>query len=67
MLMDKVMQICTRKQMSTLWLEVRASNNIALNLYISYGFTEQERRKNYYNSAAGKEDAVIMKYQIAPG
>jgi len=64
LLLDKVIQICTQKQMSAIWLEVRASNNTALNLYKSHGFAEQERRKNYYDSDLGKEDALIMKRQV---
>ncbi|MEM9540577.1 MAG: ribosomal protein S18-alanine N-acetyltransferase [Cyanobacteria bacterium P01_E01_bin.42] len=38
-------------------LEVRASNQIALSLYQTFGFKEAGRRKNYY---PGDEDALIL-------
>jgi len=47
--------------MATLWLEVRASNVIARQLYQVNYFDEIEVRKGYYDSPQGKEDAVIMK------
>lgn len=39
-------------------LEVRASNHIARNLYVKYGFTERGIRKGYYTD--NREDALIM-------
>ncbi len=41
-------------------LEVRESNNNAINLYTKCGFKEIHRRKNYY----GNEDAIIMERSI---
>ena len=60
-LTQKVIDICTQKKMATIWLEVRVSNSIALNLYESHGFTGQEVRKKYYEAKEGREDAIIMK------
>lgn len=37
-------------------LEVRKSNEIAINLYKKYGFVEIAIRKNYYNN----EDGILM-------
>lgn len=42
------------------WLEVRASNQPAINLYHSAGFQPAGVRKGYYQNAAGSEDAVVM-------
>lgn len=42
------------------WLEVRASNQSAIHLYQKHGFIEAGCRPNYYSSATGKEDAIIM-------
>jgi ribosomal-protein-alanine N-acetyltransferase len=42
------------------WLEVRASNVAAVHLYEQHGFIEVGRRRNYYSSATGKEDALMM-------
>ena len=47
-----------RDNLSTLTLEVRASNAPAAALYEKHGFTAVGRRKNYYN--APKEDAILM-------
>ncbi|MBF0193694.1 MAG: ribosomal protein S18-alanine N-acetyltransferase [Magnetococcales bacterium] len=42
-------------------LEVRASNNSAINLYKKIGFETLHIREKYYKSATGPEDAVVMK------
>ncbi|MBY5921514.1 ribosomal protein S18-alanine N-acetyltransferase [Ferrimonas balearica] len=42
------------------FLEVRASNLAALTLYQKMGFAEDGRRKGYYPTADGREDAVLM-------
>ncbi|MEH2920475.1 ribosomal protein S18-alanine N-acetyltransferase [Samsonia erythrinae] len=44
----------------TLWLEVRASNARAIALYESLGFNEVSVRRDYYPTAQGREDAIIM-------
>ena len=45
----------------TLWLEVRASNQVAIQLYQSLGFNEVTVRKRYYpTSDGGREDAIVM-------
>lgn len=48
----------------TLWLEVRASNTTAIALYESLGFNEATIRRNYYPTAQGREDAIIMALPI---
>lgn len=45
---------------TTLWLEVRSSNNQAIALYNSMGFNEVSVRRNYYPAQNGREDAIIM-------
>ncbi|MDP0071552.1 ribosomal protein S18-alanine N-acetyltransferase [Glaesserella parasuis] len=50
-----------QKQITTLWLEVRASNTTAQKLYFSLGFNEVAVRKNYYPTQdGGRENAVVM-------
>ena len=44
----------------TLFLEVRASNQPAIQLYHKLGFNEVGQRPQYYPSANGREDALIM-------
>lgn len=48
------------KQISELWLEVRASNQVAIGLYERFGFVCADTRPNYYRNAQGAEDAHIM-------
>ncbi len=43
-----------------MFLEVRAGNGRALNLYQSVGFGQIGVRKDYYPGALGREDAVCM-------
>ena len=41
-------------------LEVRPSNKVAVNLYLSMGFNEAGCRKDYYPGEKGREDALIF-------
>ena len=42
------------------FLEVRASNAGAQAFYRAAGFVEDGRRKDYYRSGQGREDALLM-------
>jgi ribosomal-protein-alanine N-acetyltransferase len=53
-----------KRDVLTLWLEVRASNHAAIALYESLGFNEATIRRNYYPTANGREDAIIMALPI---
>ncbi|PKF51884.1 ribosomal protein S18-alanine N-acetyltransferase [Enterovibrio nigricans] len=44
------------------WLEVRESNRAAITLYEKFEFNEFDRRINYYPTASGHEDALIMSH-----
>ncbi|AWH88175.1 ribosomal protein S18-alanine N-acetyltransferase [Limnobaculum parvum] len=55
-LIDELIQ----RDVMTLWLEVRASNLAAIELYRAFDFNEVTIRKGYYPAADGREDAVIM-------
>jgi len=39
---------------------VRASNQAAIQLYESLEFNQVSLRRNYYPTATGREDAIIM-------
>ena len=43
-----------------LFLEVRVSNVPAQGLYRKLGFVEISRRKGYYPTNGGREDAIVM-------
>jgi len=47
-------------------LEVRVSNIAAIRLYEKLGFSEDGRRKGYYPTADGREDAVLMSLTAEP-
>lgn len=46
------------------FLEVRVSNSTAIHFYQSLGFIECGKRKNYYPSDKGKEDALVYKADL---
>lgn len=59
-LLEAVIDEVEKRGVATLWLEVRASNAAAIALYESLGFNEAEVRLNYYPTANGHEDAIVM-------
>ena len=59
-LLEHLISELEKRDVSTLWLEVRASNIAAIALYESLGFNEATIRRNYYPTKEGREDAIIM-------
>ncbi|OEY70968.1 ribosomal-protein-alanine N-acetyltransferase [Rheinheimera salexigens] len=59
-LLQQLINDLSAKKITELWLEVRASNHIAIGLYESFGFACADIRPNYYTNAQGAEDAHIM-------
>ena len=51
-------------KLESVFLEVRPSNKSAINLYGKNGFEIVGRRKNYYSTFSGREDALVMKRMI---
>ena len=47
-----------------LWLEVRLSNQRAIDIYTRHGFRRVGRRKGYYPAHQGREDAVVMSLRL---
>ena len=47
-----------------LWLEVRASNARAHDVYERYGYRRVGERKNYYPADQGREDAIVMSFKL---
>jgi len=52
-------------QADSLFLEVRASNLAAINLYHSSGFVDLAVRRAYYPAGDAREDALIMKKELS--
>jgi ribosomal-protein-alanine N-acetyltransferase len=64
-LLDKASHRARAKGMLSILLEVRPSNERALEVYQKYGFAEISRRKGYYPAHEGKrEDAIVMRFQL---
>ena len=47
-----------------MFLEVRESNTAAIHMYLNHGFNEVGRRRNYYPTATGREDALVFGLQL---
>lgn len=52
--------IARRHDAEVLFLEVRLSNQFARSLYQDEGFNELGTRRDYYPTAGGREDALIL-------
>lgn len=61
-LLNHFLEQCESRQAESAWLEVRESNQAAVSLYLAEGFNEVDRRRDYYPTEQGREDAVIMSY-----
>lgn len=46
----------------SIWLDVRISNNTAIDFYIKFGFTNEGKRKTFYHDPV--EDALLMNLKI---
>ncbi|ELN6931904.1 ribosomal protein S18-alanine N-acetyltransferase [Vibrio navarrensis] len=61
-LLESFIELGEQQNAESAWLEVRESNQRALALYQEAGFNEVDRRRNYYPTQTGQEDAIIMSY-----
>ncbi|NMH67159.1 ribosomal protein S18-alanine N-acetyltransferase [Shewanella salipaludis] len=64
LLLKAVIEQAIQSQAVVILLEVRASNVAAQRLYLSSGFVESGRRKGYYQSDTGHEDAILMDLRL---
>lgn len=63
-LMTAIYQYLQSQQAEQWFLDVRESNEKAINLYESMGFSQAGVRTNYYPSAKGDEDALLYALAI---
>lgn len=67
-LMQDIFELADKQQLARLFLEVRASNAVAQQLYQKWQFKQIGVRKGYYNAApdspAMREDALIYLRQL---
>lgn len=59
-LLRALLQVARGAAIERVFLEVRPSNGVAIDLYASEGFREIGRRPRYYPAHAGREDAMVM-------
>ena len=59
-LLSHLISIAISYRVINITLEVRVSNEVAINLYKKFGFREVALRKYYY----GDEDGILMEKQV---
>lgn len=64
-LLEFALQQARERSCASCFLEVRESNTTAYGLYERQGFNEIDRRRNYYPTADGHEDALVMVCTLA--
>lgn len=64
-LLAQAIALARRNGALRMFLEVRESNARARKMYTSFGFEETGRRKNYYPTEDGREDAILMTAQFS--
>lgn len=64
-LLDKMLAHCREKKSASILLEVRVSNQRAIEIYQRFGFSEIGRRPSYYPAADNaREDAIVMRIEL---
>jgi ribosomal-protein-alanine N-acetyltransferase len=61
-LLTCTLEVARSRGVETIFLEVRVSNERAVELYRRFGFTEVGRRKGYYDRP--REDAIVMSARL---
>lgn len=64
-LLAQAIALARRSGAVRMFLEVRESNARARKMYTSFGFEETGRRRNYYPTEDGREDAILMTAQFS--
>jgi ribosomal-protein-alanine acetyltransferase len=62
LLLERFVDKCKNLGVEAIWLEVRESNNTAINFYKKFNFKEIQIRKYYYTNPP--ENALIMKLNV---
>jgi ribosomal-protein-alanine N-acetyltransferase len=63
-LVKRAMDVARWHRVERIFLEVRPSNPVAIRLYHDIGFNEIGRRPKYYPAKNGREDAIVMAYEL---
>lgn len=65
-LLDFCLEIVKDKAES-IFLDVRVSNFPAISMYTNKGFVQVGERRDYYRTPHGREDALVMAYELTSG
>lgn len=65
-LLESLLGRARQADADSMFLEVRPSNAIALELYRSVGFRQIGVRPAYYQAQGGREDAVVLAMKLRP-
>jgi len=65
-MLDSLLAKAEETTVKKVFLEVRPSNIAAIQLYASVGFEQIGIRPSYYQSRAGREDAVVLSRDLRP-
>ncbi|MBU6258069.1 MAG: ribosomal protein S18-alanine N-acetyltransferase [Burkholderiales bacterium] len=65
-LLGEVARRARALRLAAIWLEVRASNERARQLYRRHAYVEIGLRRGYYPATVRREDAVVMKLALPP-
>ena len=63
-MIEHILERAQERGANYIYLEVRPTNLVAINLYTSFGFEEIARRRNYYPAENGREDALMLARSI---
>lgn len=64
-MLNEMILLAASNDANVMYLEVRASNKIAIELYHQRGFNELGTRNNYYPAEQGREDGLIMALDLS--
>ena len=59
-LLEHMLDVAKHRNVETMFLEVRPSNEGAIALYDNMGFNQIGTRRDYYPAKVGREDAIIL-------
>jgi ribosomal-protein-alanine N-acetyltransferase len=63
-LLSDLMASAAKSGADVVFLEVRPANTAAIRLYETMGFRQSGLRPGYYQSASGREDALVMRREV---
>ena len=63
-MIEKMCAYMKNFQVACLFLEVNVNNLPAIKLYEKCGFEKVGRRKDYYKTSAGRQDALVLKKKL---